>query len=207
LGYIVADARPSPLGGGVSTDAAHHPVASTLGILFDVPRPSSFNSTSIKSKESTPVKLCIGEVLEVCDLQDFGSLFLKTVLTQSLYSYNTFSPSVSHISTSIRRRAETNRLSIMHTRLFSIFTNTGLVCGCRGFESAYLPHLRSLPSTTGNIKPLKIRNRPHLTILGPRGCMHLKTANISRRAHKQRSCFRGAYLVWKTPEEETREVK
>jgi len=64
LRYIVADARLSPVGGGVRTHAAHHPVASVSrafrSIYLDFP---------------TPVKLRIGEALEFSDLKTVSAFF------------------------------------------------------------------------------------------------------------------------------------
>jgi hypothetical protein len=63
LSYIVADARPLPLGGGVRTHSTTHPIASVSqtfrSIYLDHPY-----STSTTGRATAPVKLSIGEALE-----------------------------------------------------------------------------------------------------------------------------------------------
>ena len=74
LGYVVADARPPPLGGGVKTHAAHHPVASVSRAFRSIYLDSPY-STSTKDGETTPVKLRIGEALEFSDLKTLSAFF------------------------------------------------------------------------------------------------------------------------------------
>ena len=74
LGYIVTYARPSPLGGGVRTHAAHHPVASVSRAFRSVYLDHPY-SISTKNKEITPVKLRIGEALEFSDLKTLSAFF------------------------------------------------------------------------------------------------------------------------------------
>ncbi|KAH8663698.1 hypothetical protein BGZ60DRAFT_74150 [Tricladium varicosporioides] len=74
LSYIVADARPLPLGGGVTTHSTHHPIASVSqtfrSIYLDHPY-----STSTTSRATALVKLRIGEVLEFSDLRTLAAFF------------------------------------------------------------------------------------------------------------------------------------
>jgi hypothetical protein len=74
LNYIVADARPLPLGGGVTTNSAHHPIAlvspTFRSICLDHPY-----STSTKGKATAPVKLSISEALEFSDLRTMATFF------------------------------------------------------------------------------------------------------------------------------------
>ncbi|KAH6667700.1 hypothetical protein B0J14DRAFT_170414 [Halenospora varia] len=74
LNYIVADAPPPPLGGGVTTRSAHHPIASVSqtfrSIYLDHPY-----STSTKGRATAPIKLRIGEALEFSDLRTLAAFF------------------------------------------------------------------------------------------------------------------------------------
>ena len=74
LGYIVADARPSPFGGGVRTHAAHHPVASVSRAFRSIYLNQPY-TTSTKGRETMPVKLRIGEALEFSDLKTLSAFF------------------------------------------------------------------------------------------------------------------------------------
>ncbi|PVH69316.1 hypothetical protein DL98DRAFT_541710 [Cadophora sp. DSE1049] len=74
LGYIVADARPPPLGGGVKNHVAHHPVASVSRAFRSIYLNHPY-STSTKGRETTPVKVRIGEALEFCDLRTLVAFF------------------------------------------------------------------------------------------------------------------------------------
>ncbi|PVH76119.1 hypothetical protein DL98DRAFT_592576 [Cadophora sp. DSE1049] len=74
LSYIVVDARPSPLGGGVRTHAAHHPVASVSRAFRSIYLNHPY-STSTKGRETTLVKIRIGEILEFCDLRTLAAFF------------------------------------------------------------------------------------------------------------------------------------
>jgi len=74
LGYVVADSRPSPLGGGVRTHAAHHPVASVSRAIRSIYLNHPY-STSTEGREITPVKLRIGEALEFSDLRTLAAFF------------------------------------------------------------------------------------------------------------------------------------
>ena len=74
LGYVIADSRPSPLGGGVRTHAAHHPVASVSRAIRSIYLNHPY-STSTEGREITPVKLRIGEALEFSDLKTLSAFF------------------------------------------------------------------------------------------------------------------------------------
>ncbi|KAH9205872.1 hypothetical protein DL95DRAFT_470162 [Leptodontidium sp. 2 PMI_412] len=74
LGYIVADARPSPLGGGVRTHAAQHPVVSVSTAFRSIYLNHPY-STSTEDRDTTPVKLRIGETLEFSDLKTLSAFF------------------------------------------------------------------------------------------------------------------------------------
>ena len=144
VGYIFAGARLSPLGGGVRTHAAHHPVASvsraSRSIYLDHPY-----SISTKGRDTTPVKL--GEALEFSDLK-FCQPFSDTVRDDMLQLCTRLGFSASPILTMRIPWVGASGLPIMLTRLLRAWTITGVLREYRIFESASLPHLHYLPSTT-----------------------------------------------------------
>ena len=74
LHYIVADALPLPLGGGVTTYSTHHPIASVLQTLRSIYLDHPY-SPSTKGRATAPVKLKIGETLEFSDLRSLAAFF------------------------------------------------------------------------------------------------------------------------------------
>lgn len=170
LGYIVADARPSPLGGGVRTNAAHHPVASVSRAFRAIYLNHAY-SPSTKGRETTPVKLRIGEALEFCDLRTLTAYFEDGPGRNATTLHNVRFLSVSYLddenATGWGQRTTDyayEAFEHLHKHWDSMRISWLRLClpSSPAILSVDDPGLWSLS---------KIRNLPHLTILGPRGCI------------------------------------
>ncbi|KAH8587613.1 hypothetical protein B0O99DRAFT_393006 [Bisporella sp. PMI_857] len=188
LNYIVADARPLPLGGGVITRSAHHPVASVSRTFRSIYLSHPY-SISTKSKVTTPVKVSIGEVLEFSGLRTIASFFedgpgqdAKTLLSVRFlnisyldndsatgwgrwttnYAYEAFE----HLC----RRWDLMQVSCLRLCLSYV----------QAISSVDDPGLWSL---------LKLRNIPHLIILGPYGCIAPNIRKCLRTRTRKRKLF------------------
>jgi len=186
LGYIVTYARPSPLGGGVRTHAAHHPVASVSSairsIYFNLPY-----STSTKGRETTPAKLRIGEALEFSDLKTLSAFFEHGPGRDATTLHNVRFLSVSYLddesATGWGQRTTDyayEAFEYLHKHWDSMRISWLRVClpSSAAISSVDDPGLWSL---------LKIRNLPHLTIRGPHSCIapevrkHLKARTHTKK--------------------------
>ena len=192
LGYIVTYARPSPLGGGVRTHAAHHPVASVSSairsIYFNLPY-----STSTKGRETTPAKLRIGEALEFSDLKTLSAFFEHGPGRHATTLHNVRFLSVSYLddenATGWDQRTTDyayEAFEYLHKHWDSMRISWLRVClpSSAAISSVDDPGLWSL---------LKIRNLPHLTIRGPHSCIapevrkHLKARTHTKKLFPWRS--------------------
>ena len=186
LGYIVTYARPSPLGGGVRTHAAHHPVASVSSairsIYFNLPY-----STSTKGRETTPAKLRIGEALEFSDLKTLSAFFEHGPGRDATTLHSVRFLSVSYLddenATGWDQRTTDyayEAFEYLHKHWDSMRISWLRVClpSSAAISSVDDPGLWSL---------LKIRNLPHLTIRGPHSCIapevrkHLKARTHTKK--------------------------
>ena len=145
LGYIIADARPSPLGGGVRTHAAHHPVASVSRAFRSIYVNHPY-STSTEGRETTPARLRIGEALEFSDLKTLSAFFEHGPGRDATTLHNVRFLSVSYLDDE-NATGWVSELPTMLTRLLSTFINAGVLCEYHGFDSVSLAHTRYLPST------------------------------------------------------------
>ncbi|KAH6712127.1 hypothetical protein BKA61DRAFT_691780 [Leptodontidium sp. MPI-SDFR-AT-0119] len=214
LGYIVADARPPPLGGGVknhvahsvvdslllkslkttsfngralsTTLVAHHPVASVSREFRSVYLNHPY-STSTKGRETTPVKVRIGEALEFCDLRTLVAFFEDGPSRDALILQHIQFLSISyiddHTATGWGQRTTDyayEAFQHLHKHWASMRISWLRIClpSSPLISSVDDPRIWSL---------LKIRNLPHLTILGPRGCIapevrkHLKARTQTKK--------------------------
>lgn len=186
LNYIVADAQPLPLGGGVATHSTHHPITSVSqtfrSIYLDHPY-----LTSTEGRATTPVKLRIGEALEFSDLRTLAAFFedgpsrdviaLQTIRFLSI-SYLDDYAATSWGRWTTRYAYEAFERLYRHWDLIRI-----------SWLRLYLPYAQAISSVDdpGVWSLLKIRNLRHLTILGPHGCI---ASNVRRclkaRTHKKK---------------------
>lgn len=186
LGYIIADARPPPLGGGVRTHVAHHPVASVSRAFRSIYLNHPY-STSTKDRETTPVKLRIGEALEFSDLKTLSAFFEYGPGRDATTLHNVRFLSVSYLddesATGWGQRTTDyayEAFEYLHKHWDSMRISWLRIC---------LPSSPAISSVDdpGIWSLLKIRNLPHLTILGPRGCIapevrkHLKTRTHTKK--------------------------
>ena len=186
LGYVVADARPPPLGGGVKTHAAHHPVASVSRAFRSIYLDSPY-STSTKDGETTPVKLRIGEALEFSDLKTLSAFFEHGPGRDATTLHNVRFLSVSYLddesATGWGQRTTDyayEAFEYLHKHWDSMRISWLRVClpSSAAISSVDDPGLWSL---------LKIRNLPHLTIRGPHSCIapevrkHLKARTHTKK--------------------------
>ena len=125
LGYIVVDARPALLGGGVKNHVSHHPLASVSRAFRSIYLNHPY-STSTEGRKAERLRQSNSIMLEPPNSATCGlwGLFSKTILAETLQFYNTFSSSVSHTLTTIRPRAGASGLPIILTRSLSTFINT-----------------------------------------------------------------------------------
>ncbi|KAL5318084.1 hypothetical protein ACEPPN_015188 [Leptodophora sp. 'Broadleaf-Isolate-01'] len=186
LGYIVADARLSPLGGGVRTHAAHHPVASVSRVFRSIYLNQPY-STSTKGRETMPVKLRIGEALEFCDLRTLAAFFEDgpgrdaTILPH--VQFLSISYIDDHTATGWGQRTTDyayEAFEHLHKHWSSMRISWLHIC---------LPSPLAISSVDdpGIWSLLKIRNLPHLTIRGPHGCITPEVRKyLKARTHKKK---------------------
>jgi len=184
LSYIIEAARPPPLGGGVRTHAAHHPVASVSRVFRSIYLNSSYSST--EGRETTPIILRIGEALEFCDLRTLAAFFedgpgrdgtsLKHIQFLSISYID------DHTATGWGQRTTDyayEAFEHLHKHWDSMQISWLRIC---------LPSSAAISSVDdpGIWSLLKIRNLPHRTILGQRGRIapevrkHLKARTHTR---------------------------
>ncbi|KAE8441391.1 hypothetical protein EG329_005018 [Mollisiaceae sp. DMI_Dod_QoI] len=170
LGYIVADARPSPLGGGVRTHAAHHRVASVSRAFRSIYLNHSY-SPSTKGRETTPIKLHISEALEFTDLKTLSAFFEHGPGRDATTLQNVRFLSISYIDDYTATgwgQWITEYAYEAFERLYEHWDSMRI-----SWLRFCLPSSPAISSVDdqGIWSLLKIRNFPRLTILGPRGCI------------------------------------
>ncbi|CZT53335.1 uncharacterized protein RSE6_14829 [Rhynchosporium secalis] len=186
FGYILADARPLPLGGGVRTHTAHHPVASVSSafrsIYFNLPY-----STSTKARETTPAKLRIGEALEFSDLKTLSAFFEHGPGRDITTLHNVRFLSVSYLddenATGWGQRT-TDYAYEAFEYLFEHWVSMRI-----SWLRLCIPYSHAILSVNdpGLWSLLKLRNLPRLIIRGPYGCItpevrkHLKARTRTKK--------------------------
>ncbi|KAH6675960.1 hypothetical protein B0J14DRAFT_587719, partial [Halenospora varia] len=168
LNYVIADAQPLPLGGGVRAHRAHHPIASVShslrSIYLDHPYP-----ISAEDNATAPVRLHIGEALEFSDLITLAAFFQGGLDATTLHKVRFLSISYpdNHTATGWGRRTveyayEAFEILYKHWDLMQI-----------SWLRLCLPYSHAISSVDdpGVWSLSKIHNLPHLTVLGPYGCI------------------------------------
>ncbi|PVH70300.1 hypothetical protein DL98DRAFT_141250 [Cadophora sp. DSE1049] len=186
LGYIVADARPSPLGGGIRTHAAHHPVASVSSVFRSIYLNHPY-STSTEGRETTPRKLRIGEALEFSDLKTLSAFFNDGPGRHATTLHNVRFLSISYLDDETATgwgQRTTDYAYEAFEYLYKHWSSMRI-----SWLRLCIPYSHAISSVDdpGIWSLLKIRNLPHLTILDPRGCIapevrkHLKVRTQTKK--------------------------
>ncbi|KAL5320209.1 hypothetical protein ACEPPN_011010 [Leptodophora sp. 'Broadleaf-Isolate-01'] len=185
LGYIMSDARPSPLGGGVRTRAVHHPVASVSRAFLSIYLNHSY-STSTKGRETTPIKLRISEALEFCDLRTLAAFFEDGPGRDARILQHVQFLSISYIDDHTATGWGQWTTDYAYEAFEHLYKHWGSMR--ISWLRICLPSPPAISSVDdrGIWSLLKIRNLPHLTILGPCGCITPEVRkNLRARTHKK----------------------
>ena len=170
LSYIVTDARPLPLGGGIRAHTAHHPVASVSRAFRSVYLSHCYLS-STEGRETTPIKLRIGEVLDFSDLKTLSAFFEYGPGRDATILQHIQFLSISYIddytATGWGQRTTDyayEALEHLHKHWSSMRISWLRLC---------IPYSHAISSVNdpGLWSLFKLRNLPHLTIRGPHGCI------------------------------------
>ena len=186
LNYIVADAQPLPLGGGVATHSTHHPIASvsqTLrSIYLDLPYLPSTNG-----RATAPVKLRIGDALDFSDLRTLAAFFEDGPGRDARILHKVRFLSVSYLDNSAKGFWERRSTNYAYEAFEHIYKNWDLLQ--LSWLRLCLPYSQTITSVDepGVWSLLKIRNLRHLTILGPHGCIASDVRRcLKARTHKKK---------------------
>lgn len=168
LNYVIDDAQPLPLGGGVTTHRAHHPVASVSqslrSIYLDHPYP-----ISVEDNATTSVRLRIGEALEFSDLITLAAFFQggPDITTLRKVRFLSISYLDDYTATGWGQRT----IEYAYEAFESLYKHWDLMH--ISWLQLCLPYSHAISSVDdpGVWSLLKIHKLPHLTILGPYGCI------------------------------------
>ncbi len=186
LGYIVADARPSPLGGGVRTHAAHHPVASVSRAFRSIYLNHPY-STSTEGRETTPAKLRIGEALEFSDLKTLSAFFEHGPGRDATTLHNVRFLSVSYLDDENATGWGQRTTDYAYEAFEYLYKHWGSMR--ISWLRLCIPFSRAISSVDdpGLWSLFKLRNLPHLTIRGPHGCIAPEVRKyLMARTHKKK---------------------
>ncbi|KAG4429166.1 hypothetical protein IFR05_015355 [Cadophora sp. M221] len=186
LGYIMSDARPLPLGGGVRTHAAHHPFASVSRAFRSIYLSYPY-STSTKRRETTPVKLRIGEALEFCDLRTLAAFFEDGPGRDTTILQHVQFLSISYIDDNTATGWGQRTTDYAYEAFEHLYKRWGSMR--ISWLRICLPSSPAISSVDdrGIWSLLKIRNLPHLTFLGPRGCIRPEVRkHLRARTHTKK---------------------
>jgi len=187
LGYIIADARPSPLGGGVRTHAAHHPVASVSRAFRSIYVNHHPYSTSTEGRETTPAKIRIGEALEFSDLKTLSAFFEHGPGRDATTLHNVRFLSVSYLDDENATGWGQRTTDYAYEAFEYLYTYWGSMRISWLRLCIPCSHAISSVDNQGLWSLLKLRNLPHLTIRGPHGCItpevrkHLKARTRTKK--------------------------
>ncbi|CZT10240.1 uncharacterized protein RAG0_14773 [Rhynchosporium agropyri] len=186
LAHVIKDARPSPLGGGVRTHAAHHPVASVSSIFRSIYFNLSY-SISTKRRETTPAKLRNGEALEFSDLKTLSAFFEHGPGRDATSLHNVRFLSVSYLDDENATGWGQRTTYYAYEAFEYLYKHWGSMR--ISWLRLCIPYPRSISSIDdpGLWSLLKLRNLPHLIIRGPYGCItpevrkHLKARTRTKK--------------------------
>ncbi|KAG9228960.1 hypothetical protein BJ875DRAFT_476148 [Amylocarpus encephaloides] len=186
LDYIIADAQPLLLGGSVKAHTRHHPIASVSQTLRSIYLDSPI-FTSTKERPATLLRLRIGEALEFGDLKTMAAFFQNGPGRHTKTLCEVRFLSISFLDSHTPMIWWQRTTDYAYEAFESLHKHWGLMQ--INWLRLCLPYTRTISSIDdpGLWSLLKIRNLPHLTITGPRGCIpsHVRRL-LKAQTHKKK---------------------
>ena len=183
----IADAQPLPLGGGVGTQRAYHPLASVSRDLRTAFLDIAYSPRQ-KSRGAAPTRLHIGEALEFDDLRTLAAFFLQGPGQDVARLRRTRFVSITYLDDQAAKDGRRRRTTVYAFEAFELLHASWHLMQVSWLQLC-LPCSGAVSSVddAGMWSLLKIRGLDHLTISGPHRCIAPQArAALKARTHRKK---------------------